>query len=162
MILLRDVSEVNVFGKVSSFLFGCRKRILPEESERSRRGKLGEDLAADYCKCELGYQVIIRNWTCKKDEIDLICREGEVLVFIEVRARSETALVSGYYSVDRRKKAILRRVCTNYLRQLKTPPKHFRFDIIDVSICKKGEGTVRHYPNVPLFHKHFSAQRNLT
>jgi hypothetical protein len=45
------------------------------------------------------------------------------------------------------------------LKQLKKPPKHFRFDIIDVSICKGGRGELRHYPNVPLFHKHFSVQR---
>ena len=84
-----------------------------------------------------------------------------MLVFIEVRARSEDALVSGYHSIDRRKKKILRRVCSRYLQRLKEPPKHFRFDIIDVSICKEGNGVVRQYSNVLLFNKHFSVQRTL-
>ena len=132
---------------------------MPEESTRAQRGQFGEDLAAEYCRRELGYRVIVRNWFYNRDEIDLICQDGEVLVFIEVRARAENALVSGYYSVDSRKKKILRRVCSNYLRQLKEPPRHFRFDIVDVSISKEGSGEVRHYSNVSLFNKHFSIQR---
>lgn len=152
---------MNLIRRVHNYFFGGRERRLPAESTRAQRGKFGEDLAADYCQRELGYRVIIRNWTYKKDEIDLICKDGEVLVFIEVRARSEDALVSGYHSVDRNKKAILRRACRHYLRRLKDPPRHFRFDIIDVSICKEGEGDVRHYSNVSLFNKHFSVQSTL-
>ena len=101
-------------------------------------------------------------WRCGRDEIDLICQDGEVVVFIEVRARSEDALVSGYHSIDRHKKKVLRRACGNYLKRLKEPPRHFRFDIIDVSICKNGKGDVRHYSNVPLFNKHFSVQPTLS
>lgn len=132
---------------------------MPEQSTRAQRGQFGEDLAAAYCQRELGYRIITRNWSFQRDEIDLICRDGEVLVFIEVRARSEDALVSGYYSVNRHKKKILRRVFSNYLNQLKKPPRHFRFDIIDISICGDGKGDVKHYSNIPLFNKHFSVQR---
>ena len=130
-------------------------RHLPEGSTRAERGTFGEDLAADHCRRVLGYRVIVRNWRFKRDELDLICKDGEVLVFIEVRARALDALISGFYSVNRHKKDILRRGCGRYLKQLQNPPKHFRFDIIDVSISKEGGGEVRHYTNVPLFHKHF-------
>ncbi|MGK0310389.1 MAG: putative endonuclease [Lentimonas sp.] len=159
MFSLLESLKVNLIRWIRDYFSGMREHRLPAESTRAQRGQFGEDLAAEYCQRELGYRVIIRNWSCKKDEIDLICQDGEVLVFIEVRARSENALVSGYYSVDRHKKKILRRVFRNYLRRLKEPPKHFRFDIIDVSICKKGKGDVRHYSNVSLFNKHFSVQR---
>lgn len=150
---------MNLIRRLCVYFFKSREHRLPAESTRAQRGKFGEDLAAEHCRTQLGYRVIARNWSYNRDELDMVCRDGEVLVFIEVRARSEDALVSGYYSVNKRKKEILRRVCTNYLRQLKKPPKHFRFDIIDVSISKKGYGKVRHYPNVPLFSKHFSVQR---
>ncbi len=152
---------MNLIRRIHGFFSGLRERRLPEESTRAQRGKFGEALAAEYCRHKLGYRVIARNWTCKNDEIDLICEDGNVLVFIEVRARSEDALVSGYHSIDRRKKKILRRVCSRYLQRLKEPPKHFRFDIIDVSICKEGNGVVRQYSNVLLFNKHFSVQRTL-
>ncbi len=154
--------RVNLIERIRSYFSGTTERRLPEESTRAQRGTFGEDLAAEHCKHELGYRVIVRNWYYNRDEIDLICQDGEVLVFVEVRARSEDALVSGYHSVDRRKKKILRRVCSNYLRQLKEPPKHFRFDIIDVSISKEGCGEVRHYSNVSLFNKHFSIQRTFS
>ena len=125
-------------------------------STRAERGVYGEALAASYCQHELGYREIVRNWRCKQGEIDLIFRDGEVLVFIEVRARSAEALVSGFHSVNSRKKAILRRACQNYLSQLQNPPKHFRFDIMDVALSKDGKGDVRHYTNIPLFSKHYS------
>ncbi|MGB0744845.1 MAG: YraN family protein, partial [Opitutales bacterium] len=115
------------------------------------------DLAAKHCRSELGYKILTRNWRSKKDELDLICMDGQVLVFIEVRARARDALVSGYASVDGHKKKVLQRACKSYLKQLQNPPKHFRFDIIDVSLHEGERGEVRHYANVPLFHKHYTA-----
>lgn len=146
-----------------NFLQSIRKRLfferrhLPAGSNRAERGRYGEDLAARYCRKELGYRVLTRNWRSKKDELDLICMDNEVLVFIEVRARAAEALVSGYASVNARKKKVLQRACKSYLKQLQNPPKHFRFDIIDVTLDEGARGKVRHYANVPLFHKHYTA-----
>ena len=156
---LEAVEGVNILDRIRECLWGMREHRLAASSRAAQRGNFGEALAADHCRHALGYRLIVRNWRYKHDELDLICLDGDVLVFVEVRARSENALVSGFHSVDRHKKAILRRGCKNYLRQLSNPPKHFRFDIIDVSICKGGRGELRHYPNVPLFNKHFSVQR---
>jgi putative endonuclease len=150
---------VHFFNRICGRVWGRRALRLPEGSTRAQRGVFGEDLAADYCRRVLGYRVIVRNWRYQRYELDLICQDGGVLVFVEVRARAEDALVPGYYSVDRHKKDVLCRGCGYYLKQLADPPQHFRFDIIDVSICKGGRGVVRHYANVPLFNKHFSVQR---
>jgi putative endonuclease len=153
---------MNIIHRIRECLCSSRELGLAEGSTRAQRGTFGEDLAADHCRRVLGYRLIVRNWRYKRDELDLICQDGEALVFVEVRARSQSALVSGFHSVTRHKKEVLRRGCRNYLKQLRNPPKHFRFDIIDVSISKGGRGEVRHYPNVPLFHKHFSVQRPQT
>ncbi|WP_269524371.1 YraN family protein [Coraliomargarita parva] len=134
-------------------------RPLPPDSSRAARGRYGEDRAADYCRRQLGYRIIARNWRYKRDELDLICRDGEVLVFVEVRLRKASAKVSGYHSVDRKKKAVLKRACMNYLRRLPSPPKHFRFDVIDAALSDDGRAEVRHFANVPLFPKHYTAQR---
>ena len=88
---------MNIFHAIRAFRWGIRLRRLPEESTRAQRGTFGEDPAADHCRRVLGYREIVRNWRYKRDEIDLICQDGEVLVFVEVRARSEAALVSGFY-----------------------------------------------------------------
>ena len=140
---------------IKRWLFPERE-VLPEGSSRAERGRYGEDLAAYFCRKELGYRILTRNWRSKKDELDLICMDGRVLVFIEVRARAAGALVSGYASVRPHKKKVLQRACKSYLKQLQNPPKHFRFDIIDVSLSEGELGKVRHYANVPLFHKHYT------
>lgn len=157
--LLTIEPPVNIIHRIRERIF-ARPQKLPENSTRAERGQFGEDLAADYCRRELGYKLIVRNWRYKRDEVDLICSDGNVLVFIEVRARAEDALVSGFHSVGKHKKEVLQRAYKNYLNQLQNPPKHFRFDIIDIAISNSGSGKVRHYANVPLFSKHYTA-RNL-
>lgn len=150
---------MNIFHQIREWFSGTRVPPLVANADKAERGRHGEDLAADYYKHTMKCRVLARNWRYKRDEVDLICLDGAVLVFVEVRARSETAKVSGYHSVDKRKKDTLRRAYKNYLRQLRNPPKHFRFDIIDVSISLDGESSLKHYPNVSLFHKHFSVQK---
>jgi putative endonuclease len=144
----------DLLRKVSS----RRPKHLSAASSRAERGQFGEDLAAAYCERELGYRIIARNWRHQRDEIDIICWEEPVLIFVEVRARAAGALVSGFHSVDRRKKKILQRACKAYINQLQNRPKHVRFDVVDISIAPSGEGTVHHYGNVPLFSKHYSCQ----
>lgn len=130
--------------------------VLPPNSSRAARGQYGEDLAERFCRRELGYRVLARNWRSKKDELDIICVDREVLVFVEVRSRAQGALVAGFHSVTAHKKKVLQRACKSYLKQLQNPPKHFRFDIIDVSLADGELGKVHHYANVPLFHKHYT------
>ncbi|HEY9247904.1 MAG TPA: YraN family protein, partial [Rariglobus sp.] len=65
-------------------------------------GERGERLAAAFLK-RLNYKVVARNWRSprdRRDEIDLVCLDGEVLVFVEVKTRAADALVSGYHAVD--------------------------------------------------------------
>jgi len=120
-------------------------------------GERGENLAAVYLK-KKGYRVVARNWRNprdRRDELDLICTDGEVLVFVEVKARDAGALVSGYHAVDTRKKKVVRRTAVAYLRRLRTRPHTYRFDIVEVEMGAGGKGEVRHFENIDLFPKHF-------
>ena len=146
---------MSIFNKLRE-LFYRRPKKLASNSTRAERGQYGEDLAADYCKHTLGFKVIARNWRHKKDELDIVCLDAGVLVFVEVRARAADALVGGYHSIDTHKKRVLQRGSKAYIYQLQNPPKHVRFDVIDVSLSDEGEGDVRHYGNVPLFSKHYT------
>jgi putative endonuclease len=128
---------------------------------RPDAGAQGEALAAEFLRREHGFALVARNWRSphdRRDEIDLVCRDGEVLVFVEVKARTAGALVPGYYAVDRRKKRVLRRVCTAYLRHLRPIPRTFRLDIVEVEMptaAAGGEPVIRHFANIPLFPKDF-------
>jgi putative endonuclease len=117
-------------------------------------GHASEQLAAAWLRRERGFTLVARNWRNPRDlrdELDLVCQDGEVLVFIEVKARAAEALVPGYYAVDRRKKRVLQRAIKAYLAQLRTKPRTFRFDIVEVALPSE----VRYFENVPLFSKHF-------
>ena len=122
-----------------------------------RQGALGEQLAAARLK-KYGYKIVARNWRSprdKRDEIDLVCLDGEVLVFVEVKTRAAGALVSGYFAVDRRKRTVLKRAIDAYLRSLAPAdrPRTFRFDVVEVEMAD--EPIVRHFENVLLFGKDY-------
>jgi len=126
----------------------------------ARQGARGERLAAKWLK-KAGLKIVARNWrnpSDHRDEIDLVCLDRAVLVFVEVKTRSADALVSGYYAIDRRKKKALRRAADAYLRALLPAdrPKTFRFDVIEVQARVDGtDPIVRHFANVPLFEKDY-------
>jgi putative endonuclease len=101
---------------------------------------------------------VARNWrdpNDRRDEIDLVCHDCGVLVFIEVKTRAASALVAGYYAVDKRKKKVVRRAATAYLRALPERPHSFRFDVVEVAVPAAGSPEVRHFENIELFPKHF-------
>jgi putative endonuclease len=117
-------------------------------------GAKGERAAADYLQARHGFAVLTRNWRSprdQRDEIDLVCRDGEVLVFVEVKARAEGALVRGFLAVDERKKRALRRAVHSYLAQLAAPPRTFRVDVAEVTLSGRLPPQVLHFENVPLF-----------
>jgi putative endonuclease len=148
-----------------------RKLFASEESSGNR----GERLAAEWLERERGFSIVARNWRSPKDrrdEIDLVGRDGEVLVFVEVKTRVAGALVPGYHAVDERKKRALRRAIEVYLAQLAEKPNTFRFDVVEVALPAEhvkaatshgGEGArpaaaepeILHFENVPLFSKYF-------
>lgn len=121
-------------------------------------GEQGERRAAEWLHRKLGYTIVARNWRNPRDrreEIDLVCRDGDVLVFVEVKARAAGALVPGYYAVNERKKRVMRRAIQAYLRGLSPKPRTFRFDVVEIELADGREPAVLHFANIPLFSKHY-------
>ncbi len=129
-------------------------------------GARGERRAAEWLQQKKGYAVVARNWRSPRDrreEIDLVCRDGEVLVFVEVKARTAGAMVPGYFAVNERKKRVLRRAIDAYLKRLAQRPRTIRFDVVEIVHAGAGaegkraseEVEVLHFENVPLFSKEY-------
>lgn len=121
-------------------------------------GAEGEHAAAAFLEQTRGFRIVARNWRNPRDEreeIDLVGVDGDILVFVEVKARAEDAHVPGYFAVDKRKKAVLLRACDAYLRGLRTRPRTFRFDIVEIGHGISAAPRVLHFENVPLFAKHY-------
>lgn len=125
---------------------GARERSVGERGERS---------AGEYLRRQKGHTILRRNWRHGRDEIDLICRDGEILVFVEVKTRAAHALVGGYHAVDRRKKNALLRASRAYIAQLPEKPRSFRFDIVEIEHEAGATTALRHFENVPLFGKNY-------
>lgn len=118
-----------------------------------RLGAAGEQAALRFLRDRHGYEIVARNWRSGRDEIDLVCRDGDVLVFVEVKARAAGALVPGYYSVDRRKKRALRRAIHAFLTSLKHRPRTFRLDVVEVQLEAGRADQILVFENIPLFPK---------
>lgn len=123
------------------------------------RGEAGERWAEQFLIREHGFRLVTRNWRNprdKREEIDLVMKDGEILVFVEVKTRGAEALVPGYYAVDERKKRVMRRAIAAYLRGMSEPPRTHRFDVVAVSWpsdASPGDPTAHHYTGVALRRK---------
>ncbi len=136
------------------WLDGWRRRWRGEDVRATDAvGALGEDAAAEFLRSEKKFAILRRNWRHGRDEIDLIGRDGEALVFVEVKTRAAHSRVAGYHAVDKRKKAALLRASRAYIAQLVEKPRTFRFDIVEVEHVDGERTALRHFENVPLFGK---------
>ncbi|HZM02817.1 MAG TPA: YraN family protein [Candidatus Saccharimonadales bacterium] len=111
-----------------------------------RHGVLGEQAAKKHLqKCGLKY--LTANFRSKRGEIDLVFREDDCLVFVEVKTRVPSAWVRPAGAVNARKRLLLTKCAFDYLRLLKTPPFKIRFDIVEVVMEDSVVQEVRHLPN---------------
>lgn len=136
-----------------------RDALLRRKSGNS--GESAEAYAASWLTQHRQFRIVARNWRSpqdRRDELDLVCRDGPVLVFVEVKARAANARVPGYFTVNARKKRVVRRAAVAYLAQLRPRPTTFRFDIVEVVLpapSAPGDMSVLHFENIPLFGEHF-------
>ena len=105
-------------------------------------GSRYEEMAASYLR-SLGCRILRQNYRCPLGEIDLIVRDGETLVFAEVKYRYDNAYGVGQFHVDRRKQQHIIRVAEWYLTELGTTDILCRFDVIAVD----GEDRIEHFQN---------------
>jgi putative endonuclease len=91
-------------------------------------GAAAEDRAAEYLQRQ-GLKLVARNYRCRAGEIDLILRDGNSLVFVEVRSRASTAFGGAAASITPAKQAKLIRAAEHYLLQHPNPAP-CRFDAV--------------------------------
>jgi putative endonuclease len=92
--------------------------------------------------------VLERNWRCEHGEIDIVARDGDVLVVCEVKTRSGTAFGPPAESVTRAKVARLRRLTAAWLAAHDVHPASVRIDVIAVLRSSRGAAQVEHLQGV--------------
>mgnify|MGYP005858159019 CR=1 FL=1 len=120
-----------------------RTRPAPPHLQRGRRG---ERTAQQYLK-RAGLKFLTANYRTPRGEIDLVFRDGECLVFVEVKTRSSEEWVRPAVAVDAEKQRRLSLAALDYLRCLGNPRIRMRFDIVEVLVAEGEAPEVRHLPN---------------
>jgi putative endonuclease len=100
-------------------------------------GKDGEQIAVAYLK-KKGYRICETNFRCPLGEIDIIAREKDELVFIEVKTRKSNKLGYPEQAVGTRKQIKLSHLALWYLQKEKLTDANARFDVIAITLLPEG------------------------
>ena len=128
--------------------------VASDQPEHLRRGQLGERAAKAHLQA-LGLKFLTANFRSKRGEIDLVFRDADCLVFVEVKTRSSERWTRPAAAVDARKKRLLSGTALDYVRRLKDPRVKLRFDIVEVLLADGAVREVRHLPNTFTLSKPF-------
>ncbi len=117
-----------------------------EQAVHLRRGEVGERAAKRHLQ-KLGLKFLTANFRSARGEIDLVFRDGDCLVFVEVKTRSSETWTRPAAAVNAHKRRLLSQTALDYLKLLKNPPVKIRFDIVEVLLADGEVNEVRHLPN---------------
>lgn len=109
------------------------------------KGKRGEALAAQHIETQ-GYEIIERNYRNGRYEIDIVAQDGDVLVFVEVKARTSALNAqfgTGREAVDKRKQAHMVNAALGYMQQRACADSFIRFDVAEVDLQSEGVTLIR-------------------
>lgn len=114
-------------------------------SARDALGRYGEDLAARRLT-ETGMKVLGRNWRCgRAGEIDIVARDGDALVFCEVKTRRGGVFEHPMAAVTPAKAHRLRGLAERWLQEHGgAPPGEVRIDLVGILVPDRGAPVVEH------------------
>jgi putative endonuclease len=123
---------------VQSVANGWRRRFTFGRAEHLRRGTRGEKLACRHLR-QHGYKILYRNFRGRTGgEIDIVCRDGDTLVFVEVKTRSSENFGRPFEAIKTDQRRRISRGALAWLRMLDDPDILFRFDVVEVVITDGG------------------------
>jgi putative endonuclease len=116
-----------------------RSRFSRSRPEHLRRGTSGEKLACRFLKRNR-YKILYRNFRGRSGgEIDIVCRDGDTLVFVEVKTRSREDFGRPFEAVHSGQQRRISRGALAWLRMLDNPDILFRFDVVEVMMTDGSE-----------------------
>lgn len=108
---------------------------------RQQVGQKGEEAACEYLK-ERGYTIIETNYRCKLGEIDIIARDGAMVVIVEVRTKTGLAFGRPEESINQEKAKKLHRLALQYIQSHYHQEMPSRIDLVAV-ILERNSGRVK-------------------
>ena len=117
-----------------------------KKPEHLRLGELGERAARKFLR-KRGMKFLTANFHSTRGEIDLVFRDDDCLVFVEVKTRSSEEWTRPAAAVDARKQRLLSQTALDYLKRLRNPEVKIRFDIVEVLLADGAVRETRHLTN---------------
>ena len=105
--------------------------------DRQELGQLGEKLTCDFLR-EKGYQILSQNYRTRGGEIDIVAKEGETIVFVEVKTRLNRTFGYPEEAIDARKQHKLAMTAECYLREHNLYDADYRIDAIGIEMGQDG------------------------
>ncbi len=102
-------------------------------NEKQIEGRQGEEAATKYLE-NLGYEILYNNFRCGQGEIDIIAKDEEEIVFIEVKTRTSKKYGEAREAVNNQKQKHIKRAASYYLYKNKLEEAFVRIDVIEVYI----------------------------
>lgn len=115
-------------------------------------GYNGETLAARFLQNK-GYEILKNNFTVRGGEIDLVTRNGNVLVFVEVKTRTGSSFGHGDESMHRLKRMRMHRAVEQYLDRIeKNGDRDYRIDLIEIEVAPDTQSlkNITHFEDIEL------------
>lgn len=112
-------------------------------ASRQALGAYGERLAEEHLVAQ-GMTLLDRNWRCPEGEIDLVLRDGAVLVVCEVKTRTSTVNGTPHEAITEAKLARLQRLGTAWATTRGVHPQEMRVDLVAVMRPRRGPALVDH------------------
>jgi putative endonuclease len=106
-------------------------------------GQYGENLAVKHLK-ESGYQIVGRNWRCALGEIDIIARNDNMLVFVEVRSRHTASTEAAFESITPTKRRRLIALAHAWLADHQQEDENWRVDVVAIAQPRAGRPIIEH------------------
>ena len=119
-------------SSTANLFAGFRTRFSPAQAEHLERGAAGETIACQHLR-RAGYRILYRNFRGRTGgELDIVCRDGDTLVFVEVKTRGSEDFGRPFEAVRPDQQRRISRGALAWLRMLDNPEILFRFDIVEV------------------------------
>lgn len=109
---------------------------------RKEIGQLGESYALRHLD-KLGYKILETNWRRRRAEIDIIAKQEEILVFVEVKTRTSDLFGGPTGTITARQQQLISSAAGDYMRQI-GHDWEIRFDIIGILIEETGDYKLEH------------------
>lgn len=113
-------------------------------ADHNELGKKGEELAAIHLKAK-GFEILKTNWKDGNDEVDIIAKDGEHLVFVEVKTRRSNMFGEPEIAITKKKQSFLIRAANNYIYDVDYMGES-RFDVVSILI-KPTDIEIYHIPD---------------